>query len=217
VASQQWLEEQAAWNQNCKDWTVRQQAAMAQLAAQQQALETQVSDLISTAAKKKQRKTPTYIQSAAPPPAAAAAPTISSLPGVAPRSPMPAPQTQGGVEQGGPPPPLTRQPGTQQQALETQVSDLISTAAKKKQRKTPTYIQSAASPPAAAAAPTISSLPGVAPRSPMPAPQTQGGAERGGPPPPPTRQLGRASHFPSLPPLPLSSEEYTPPPRSPLP
>ena len=97
VATQQWLEEQAVWNQNCEDRAVQQQAATVRLAAQQQALKTQVSDLISPAAKKKQRKTPTYLQSAAPPPAVAAAPTISSLPGAALRSPMPAPQTQGGV------------------------------------------------------------------------------------------------------------------------
>jgi len=91
VASQQRLEEQAAWNQNCEDWAVQQQAATAQLAAQQQTMETQVSALISTAAKKKQRRTPTYLQSAAPAPAAAAAPSISSLHGAAPRSPTPPP------------------------------------------------------------------------------------------------------------------------------
>ena len=113
VASQQRLEEQSAWNQNCEDWAVQQQAATARLAAQQQALETQVSALISTAAKKKQKRNPTYLQSAAPAPTAAAAPSISSLPGAAPRSPTPAPQTQGGVGPGGPPlpPPTTRRPG----------------------------------------------------------------------------------------------------------
>jgi len=29
VASQQWLGEQAAWNQNCDDWAVQQQATTA--------------------------------------------------------------------------------------------------------------------------------------------------------------------------------------------
>jgi len=91
VASQQRMEEQAAWNQNCEDWAVQQQAVTAQLAAQQQTMETQVRALISTAAKKKQRRTPTYLQLAAPAPAAAAAPSISSLHGAAPRSPTPPP------------------------------------------------------------------------------------------------------------------------------
>ena len=61
-------------------WAVQQQAATAWLATQQQALETQVSDLISTAAKKKQRKTPTYLQLAAPPLAAAASAKILRIP-----------------------------------------------------------------------------------------------------------------------------------------
>jgi len=33
VATQQWLEEQAVWDQNCEDRAVRQQAAMVWLAA----------------------------------------------------------------------------------------------------------------------------------------------------------------------------------------
>ena len=88
VASQQRLEEiQAAWNQNCEDWAVQQHTAMAQLTAQQQVLKTQISALVTAAAKMKKKRTPTYLQSVVPVSGTTAAVAISILLGAAPRLP----------------------------------------------------------------------------------------------------------------------------------
>jgi len=91
TANQQWREEQAAWNDRCESWAVDQQAATARLAQQQQAVQAQVSDLITITAKKgkgkgKAKAWPTFLQSAAatgsgPPPLL---PSICSLAGAAP-------------------------------------------------------------------------------------------------------------------------------------
>jgi len=98
-------------------------------------------------------------------------------------------------------------------------SILVSTTAKKKKRRTPTYLQSVALLPMAALALSISSLLGAAPRLPILAAQTGGlgGGGQCGPPGPLNQQLGRVSRSPLLPPLLPSSEDYTPPLRSPRP
>ena len=105
----------------------------------------------------------------------------------------------------------------QQQALETQVSALVTAAAKKKKKRTPMYLQLAVPARGAVEAATISSLLGAAPRSPTLAQQArgQGVAGQGGPPGPPPQQPGRTLSSPSSPPLPPSSGGYTPPTQSP--
>jgi len=112
TANQQRLEEQAVWNDCFESWAVNQQAATARLAQQQQALQAQKSDLITDTAKKgkgkgKAKAQPTFLQSAAAMGSGPLSlpPSISSLVGLAPRSPTPGPTPPGAGGAGGAPPP----------------------------------------------------------------------------------------------------------------